>query len=50
MHNKLTRTLATTLLLAGTIGVAAQPGGRPDEANRPQKLDIAAAATRRWHR
>jgi len=46
MNVKLTRTLATTLLLVGAIGfgLAAQPGGRPEEGDKRPRLDIAAAA------
>jgi hypothetical protein len=46
MNNKLTRTLATTLLLAGAIGIslAAQPGGTRDQGEKPQRPDFAAAA------
>jgi hypothetical protein len=46
MNNKLTRTLATTLLLAGAIGIslAAQPGGGRDQGEKPQQPDFAAAA------
>lgn len=46
MNNKLTRTLATTLLLAGAIGItlAAQPGGGRDQDQKPPRPDFAAAA------